>query len=200
MPTADQKPISAIVVAAGLSTRMGKAKQLLPYQSHTVIEQVVSVLLQCPLAEIVVVTGHEREAMEAKLAPWPVRVVFNLNYKKGEMLSSVQRGLTTLNPEIHAALIVLSDQPQLETSVVQQLTDAYQAGANQLIIPSFKMRRGHPILIDRLLWPEILALDSEKTLRAIINTHADEIHYIVVETDSVLRDMDTPEAYQQILK
>ena len=192
--------ISAIVVAGGLSTRMGALKQLLPYGSHTVIEQIVSVLLQCSLDEVVVVTGHERQAIEAKLAAWPVRPVFNTNYREGEMLSSIQCGLDALDTECRAALLVLGDQPQLEIDVVRRLIDAYQAAVGRLIIPSFQMRRGHPIVIDRVYWPEILNLDSEKSLRDVTNPHAEEIHYVVVETDSVLRDIDTPEEYRQELK
>jgi molybdenum cofactor cytidylyltransferase len=200
MQSAQKTSISAIVVAAGFSTRMGQPKQLLPYAGHTVIEQIVSVLLQCPLAEIVVVTGHERQAIEATLAGWPVRTVFNPDYEQGEMLSSVQRGLAKLETNIAAALIVLSDQPQIEAPVVQWLIDAYHTEPGPLIIPSFQMRRGHPILIDRACWPEILALDWDQTLRAVIKTYAHQINYVVVETDSVLRDIDTPEAYRQALQ
>ncbi|MFQ5855328.1 MAG: NTP transferase domain-containing protein [Anaerolineae bacterium] len=192
-------PVSAIVVAAGLATRMGEPKQLLPYGKHTVIEQIVSVLLKCPLGEVVVVTGHERQAIEDRLAAWPVRPVFNPNYHHGEMLSSIQCGLSVLGPEVHAALIVLGDQPQLEAGVVRRVVEAYQEIQRGLIIPSFHMRRGHPILIDRGFWQEILALDSDRTLRDVIDTHADEIHYVAVETDSVLRDIDTPEEYQREL-
>jgi molybdenum cofactor cytidylyltransferase len=175
---------------------MGSLKQLLPYGKHTIIEQIVSVLLESSLDEVIVVTGHEREAVEAKLVAWSVRSIFNSNYQTGEMLSSIQRGLSALDSEVHAALIVLGDQPQLETIVIRRLIEAYQVGSGRLIIPNFKKRRGHPILIDRVYWPEILTLDPDKTLRDVIITHADEIHYVPVETDSVLRDIDTPREYQ----
>jgi molybdenum cofactor cytidylyltransferase len=192
--------ISAIVVAAGLSTRMGEPKQLLPYGKHTVIEQIVSVLLACSLDEIVVITGHERQAIEATLAAWPVRFVFNPNYEQGEMLSSVQCGLTGLDTKTAAALVVLSDQPQIEATVVHRLIDTYQTKSGPLIIPSFQMRRGHPILIDRACWPEILALAWDQTLRAVIKSYAHQINYVVVETNSVLHDIDTPEEYRQALQ
>ncbi|MFQ5611150.1 MAG: NTP transferase domain-containing protein [Anaerolineae bacterium] len=200
MCAAGRERVSAIVVAAGLSTRMGALKQLLPYGEHTVIEQIVSVLLECPLDEVIVVTGHERQAIEAGLAAWPVRCVFNPGYQAGEMLSSVQCGLLALGSEVRVALIALGDQPQLEAAVVEQLIAAYRAGSGRLLIPSYYMRRGHPILIDRVYWPEILSLDTAKTLRDFINARAGEIHYLNVETDSVLRDMDTPKAYRRELR
>lgn len=191
--------IAAVVVAAGLSTRMGEPKQLLPYGEHTVIEQIVSVLLQSPLDEVVVVTGHVRRSVESTLASWSVRPVFNPNYGQGEMLSSVQCGLSALAPEVDAALIVLGDQPQLDGDVVQRLIEVYYHETEGLIIPSFRMRRGHPIVIDRAYWQDILALDFDQSLRDVINAHADKICYVTVETDSVLRDIDTPEEYRQEL-
>ena len=199
MDSTETTTYSAIVVAAGLSTRMGRCKQLLPYGKLTVIEQIVSVLLKCGLDEVVVVIGHNRQAIEAKLALWPVRSVFNPNYQSAEMLSSVQCGLSALNPERQATLIVLGDQPQLEMTVIRKLIQAHRNGGGRLIIPSYQMRRGHPIVIDQAYWPEILALPLTETLRSVINTRADEIHYVSVDTDSVLRDMDTPEAYQREL-
>ncbi|MCZ7573564.1 MAG: nucleotidyltransferase family protein [Ardenticatenaceae bacterium] len=192
--------ISAIVVAAGLSTRMGTPKQLLPFGPHTVIEQVVSVLLRCALDEVVVITGHKRHAIEATLAAWAVRPVFNPNYQTGEVLCSVQCGLSALGPSVSAALIVLGDQPHLEAGVVRRVLDAYQDVPGRLVIPSYQMRRGHPILIDRARWPEIVSLGADKTLRHAINAHAGDIRYVVVETDSVLRDMDTPEEYRRELR
>lgn len=200
MDSVERMSIAAIVVAAGLSKRMGQPKQLLPYGKHTVIERIGDVLLECSLAEIVVVTGHERQAVEDRLAAWPVRPVFNSRYRTQEMLSSIQCGLLALASEVQAVLIVLGDQPQLERDVVQMLIEAYQRGAGRLIIPSFQMRRGHPILIDRIYWPEILALDANETLRQVIDTHADEIHYAPVKTNSILSDIDTPEDYRRELR
>jgi len=200
MDSTEPIPISAIVVAAGLSTRMGAPKQLLPYGQRTVIEQIVSVLLGCPLTEIVVVIGYERQAMETKLAPWPVRPIFNPAYQAQEMLSSIQCGLSALDTPVQATLIVLGDQPQLEERVIRALIEAYQAKERGLIIPSFQMRRGHPILIDRAYWPEILALEAGKTLKTVIKARTDEIQHVVVQTDSILRDIDTPEAYHRELR
>jgi molybdenum cofactor cytidylyltransferase len=191
--------ISAIVLAAGLSSRMGVNKQLLPYGQHSVIEQIVSSLLSCPLHEIVVITGHERPALEAKLAGWQVRTAINQNYHQGEMLSSVQSGLSALSAEVKAALIVLGDQPQLEPVVIRQLVEAYLAEPAGLVIPSYRLRRGHPILIERSYWPEILALGPNQILRDLLIVHAAEIRYVNVETDSVLRDIDTPEEYRREL-
>lgn len=192
--------ISAIVVAAGLSTRMGQLKQLLPYGEHTVIEQVVSVLLASPVDEVLVVTGHEREAVETALAKWSVRTVFNADYAEGEMLSSVQAGLRAVAAEAQAALLAVGDMPAIEGDVVAQLIQAYTAaGNNSVCIPSYQVRAGHPVLVPRLYWGAILSLPKGATLRSVLRAESTRVQWVVVDTPSVLRDMDTPADYQREL-
>jgi molybdenum cofactor cytidylyltransferase len=191
--------ISAVVLAAGLSTRMKRLKQLLPYGEHTVVEQVVSVLLASPVGEVLVVTGHERAAVEATLAKWPVRAVFNPHYANEEMLSSVQIGLRAA-AKSQAALLVVGDMPAIEEDVVAQLVQAYQAsGDNFVYIPSYQMRAGHPVLVPHPYWRAILNLSTGDSLRSVLRDKNTPAHWVVVDTPSVLRDMDTPADYEQEL-
>jgi molybdenum cofactor cytidylyltransferase len=190
-------PVSAIVVAAGRSTRMGRNKLLLPFDGRTVIEHIVAVLLACPVAEVVVVSGHQHEALAQCLAPWPVRVVFNPDYVQGEMLSSVQAGLRAAAGA--AALLTLGDLPTLERPVVEQILAAHQAGQGSIIFPSFQMRRGHPFLVDRCHWADILALGGQRHLRDFFRGVPSGIHYVEVHTPTVLHDMDTPDEYERVL-
>lgn len=192
-----QPMISGVVLAAGLSTRMGRAKQLLPFGEHTVIEQVVAVLQESGVDELVVVTGHERRAVEAALSNRPAHCVFNPGYAEGDMLSSVQVGLCALSPEAQAALIALGDQPQIEPHVVRQLIAAYRETGAPIVVPTHGGRRGHPVVIDRSLWPEVLALSWNDNLRTVVGAHSEEILHVPVETPAVLRDLDTPEDYEQ---
>jgi molybdenum cofactor cytidylyltransferase len=190
-------PVSALVVAAGRSTRMGRNKLLLPFAGRTVIEHIVSVLLECPLAEVVVVSGHQHEALAECLAAWPVRVVFNPEYAQGEMRSSVQAGLRAASGA--AALLTLGDLPTLERPVVEQILAAHQAGQGSIIFPSYQMRRGHPFLVDRRHWADILALDGQRHLRDYFRGVTSGIHYVEVHTPTVLHDMDTPDQYERVL-
>ncbi len=192
--------ISAIVPAAGLSTRMGGGlpKPLLPWGASTVIETVVSTLLAAGVDEILVITGHRGEKIEAALASYAVRCVHNPAYASGEMLSSIQAGLAAASPESQGALLALADQPQMQLSVVQQVLRTYKNGGGQaLVIPSHAMRRGHPILLPRWLWAEVLALPASATLRTAIQRHAAAIRYVEVDTPTVLADLDTPEQYAE---
>jgi molybdenum cofactor cytidylyltransferase len=174
---------------------MGRHKPLLPFGQHTVIEQVITTLSEAGISEIVVVTGHGHQAVEARLADWPVRCVHNPDYAAGEMLSSVQVGLRAVSQAASAVLIVLGDQPNLAPTVVNRLIDAYQSGGGAIIRPSFAGRPGHPVLIDRSLWPEVLALPWSASLRDWLHAHATEVSSVAVDDESVLRDMDTPEEY-----
>ena len=189
--------IGAIILAAGQSRRMGRNKLLLPYGASTVLETIVTEVLACPaIAEVVVVTGHEPDRVARLLAPYAVQCVFNPAYARAEMLVSLQVGLRALAAEVPAALVVPGDHPRLRRGLIQRVIDAYQPGA--LVIPSYQMMRGHPLLIDRAWWSELLALPETATLRDFIRAHEERIRYVVVETDSVLRDMDTPEEYQSL--
>jgi molybdenum cofactor cytidylyltransferase len=191
-------PISAIVPAAGLSTRMGGPlpKPLLPWGASTVLATVVSTLLAAGVDDVIVVTGHMSEAVTAALAGCPVRCVHNPAYAGGEMLSSIQAGLAAASPASTGALLALADQPQMQGAVVQQVLAAFAASGGQaLVIPSHIMRRGHPIVLPRRLWPEVLALPAGDTLRTVIQRHAAAIRYVEVDTPSVLADLDTPEQY-----
>ncbi len=191
--------IAAIILAAGQSRRMGQNKLLLPFGSTTVIETIVSEVAACPeINDIVVVTGHEADRVASQLAAYPVRCVFNADYTRSDMLVSIQTGLRSLAAEITAVLIVLGDQPRLRHEIIQRVIAA--AGSDKLIIPSFQMKRGHPILIPRSMWSGILALPSDASLRDVIRANELRIHYVLFKDDSVLRDIDTPEDYRQIMR
>lgn len=192
--------ISAIVPAAGLSRRMGGPlpKPLLPWGLSTVIGTVVDTLTAAGVAEVIVVTGHQREAVEAALAGSAARCVNNPAYADREMLSSIQAGLAAADPASAGALLALADQPQMQLAVVQQALRAFdQSGGQALVIPSHALRRGHPILLPRWLWDEALALAAGATLRSVIQRHAAAICYVEVDTPSVLADLDTPEQYAE---
>ena len=195
--------IAAVVLAAGLSRRMGTNKLLLPFAQGTVLSHIVSVLQTCPLDEIVVVTGHEHEKVEEMLGRYPdckasdLRFAYNPNYATGEMLSSIQVGLATMRSNCEAALIVLGDQPHIERRIVEQVIAAYKPGA--VVIPSFNRRGGHPILIDRGRWPEVLALPLDSNLREMLRARADWLHYVEVDTETILRDVDTPDDYERAI-
>ena len=194
--------ITGLVLAAGLSRRMGTNKLLLPFKERTVLAQIIAVLQASALDDIIIVIGHERDKIEAAARRHitqggGLRFVHNPNYSSGDMLSSIQAGLAAMQDDCSAALIVLGDQPQIERRVVEQVIAAHEP--DTVIIPSFNRHGGHPILIDRACWPDILALPIGASLRDVWRAHPDWLRYIDVDTETILRDMDTPDDYRQMV-
>ena len=205
---------SIIVLAAGESRRMGQPKLLLPWGGTTVLGQVVATFaagLTIGLIadtqvkkeewEIVVVTGGARQQVEELVASlakeYPVRSVYNPDYTDSGMMGSIKIGLQALSSITKAALIGLGDQPQLQQETVRSIYAAYIQKGSALIIPSFQRRRGHPWLISRFLWPEILGLPVSTTPRQFLNAHTDQVEYVPAN-ESILEDLDTPEDYDRL--
>src|SRR5262249_58239822 len=113
-----QRRVAAIVLAGGMSNRMGQSKVLLPWDGRPIIRVIVDRLKRMRLDDVIVVTGHKAPQVRAALDKEPARIVHNAQYKQGEMLSSLQAGIRALGPETSACLIVLGDQPQLDNRVV----------------------------------------------------------------------------------
>jgi molybdenum cofactor cytidylyltransferase len=197
MGNQNEQSVAAVVLAAGRSRRMGQPKMILPWGDTTVIGRVVGVLHQAAIQRVVVVTGGARRQVEAALSGSAVKLVFNPRFAQEEMLVSLQLGLRALENDAAAALVVLGDQPQIKVEVVQLILDRYRARQAPLVVPSFQMRRGHPWLVERRLWKSILELRSDCTMRDFLNQCADQIDYLMVDTSSVLQDLDTPKDYQR---
>jgi molybdenum cofactor cytidylyltransferase len=194
--------ITVIILAAGLSRRMGQPKMLLPWGETTVLGQVVRLLTDSVAdsrrkVEILVITGGARELVEAEVARLaaeglPVRAVFNPAHEAGEMMSSVRVGLAASGPEAEFALIALGDQPQLSLQSAREVVSAANQAGARLVLPSYQMRRGHPWLVHRDLWPALIAAE---TGRAFLRAHETEIFYVEAD-ETVLKDLDTPEDYR----
>ena len=202
--------ISIIVLAAGESRRMGQPKLLLPWGGSTVLGQVVATLAAGVAMErvpdfqlkndweIVVVTGGAREPVETLVVElakeYLVRSVYNSDYANSGMLGSIQAGLRALGLDTGPALIALGDQPQVQEKTVRGIYTAYLQTRSPLVIPSFQKRRGHPWLVNRSLWPEILSLPASTTPRQFLDRHKGQIVYVPAN-ESILQDLDTPEDY-----
>ncbi len=187
--------IGAVVLAAGLSSRMGVQKLLLPWKGKTVIETVVDTLMLSKIAEIVVVTGRDAEQIASTLKSKPVQIIYNPDFADGNMVTSLCTGLNALQNRVDAILMVLADQPQILETTVKLLVDEWNQNPVSLCIPSYQMHRGHPWVIPARLWGNLTTLDSHQTLRDFIRINEHEIQYVVVETATILADLDTPEDY-----
>ena len=189
--------ISGVILAAGDSKRMGQPKMLLPWGSLTVIEHVVSTFLRAGIEDLVVITGGAHQQVAESLDRLSVRKIYNEEYAAGEMLSSLQWGIRHLGESTQAALIGLGDQPQVQESTIRAICKTYTESGSNLIVPSFERRRGHPWLVARSLWHELLTLQPTQSPRDFLNSHSAHIHYVDIDTPTILADLDTPDDYQR---
>ncbi|MBI3117311.1 MAG: molybdenum cofactor cytidylyltransferase [Candidatus Hydrogenedentes bacterium] len=191
--------ISAIVLAAGESRRMGQQKVLLPFRGHTVIEHIVQQAADAAVDEIVAVVGHEREAVETCLQPYRVKVVVNSCYQNG-MLSSVRAGLDALQENAAAVMVLLGDQPHVRADVLRALIQRFKQSDKSIVIPSYRGRAGHPALVSLVHRNEIMQRYAEEGLRGLYTAHPDDIEWVLVEDAGIVEDMDTPEDYERVLQ
>lgn len=191
-----KKRICALVPAAGMSTRMGSPKQLLPFGGKTVLQTVVDTLLEANLDGILVVLGHRADAVRDSLAERPVLFHLNPDYRNG-MFTSILCGLSALEKSADAALIALGDQPNVRASVVRKVAAAYRKGNKGIVVPVYHGKRGHPALVDlgRYL-SEIGSLTGEDGLKPVMRGNPDDTLEVAVADEGVLRDIDTPEDYR----
>lgn len=191
--------ISGILLAAGLSTRMGEPKQLLPFGSSTIIETVVDNLLGSKLDEVIVVIGHEADKIQARLQHKPLRSVFNPDYRSG-MLTSAQCGVQAISDSADAFALSLVDQPFITSDLINRVIDAYTQTDRGIVLPSYNYRRGHPVIFNRRYAADILALSQESGgVKSLFGKYPDDIHYVTVDTDRVLRDIDDRNDYEEAL-
>ena len=190
--------ITAIVLAAGLSRRMGQPKMLLRWGAKTVIEQVVGTLRESGIKDVIVVAGALYDEISNRLKDQKIHVVFNPSYANGEMIDSLQTGLSHVLVKSTDVMVVLGDQPFLNKQTLGSLINASDKTGKQIVMPSIQNKRGHPWIIKEPIWNEIRNIKKPATLRDFIRQHEPEIEYVLVEDDGIIRDMDTPEEYKRL--
>jgi len=191
--------IAAVLLAAGESRRMGRPKLTLPWgNGGSVISQVVARFREAGADPLLVVTGGDREEVERALRGAGAQCLFNPIYRQGGMLSSIKVGLRRLlDGEAEAALVAPADLPYLTAETLRSLLDHRRRSGSDLIVPSHEMRRGHPVLIGRAYWQEVLDLPEGRTLRDFLRRRTGQIDYVVVGDAGVIQDIDTPEDYER---
>ena len=193
--------ISAIVLAAGESKRMGRTKQLLDWEGRTILQRVLENLSRSRVDELILVLGHEAERILQTLDTQKIKVVINKNYKEG-MITSIQQGLINLNDKVEAFFIVLADQPAVGPEIFDRLISEFRriTPPKSIVLPAFHGRRGHPALFSAKYRKEALRIEGDVGFRQVLQEHPEEILTVEMDTDSILQDIDTPDDYQKQLK
>ncbi len=192
--------MGAIVLAAGRSTRMGEAKQLLHLGESSVLGKTLENVRAAGVDEVVLVLGYSAETIRQQLPISVIdglRIVVNKYYEQG-MASSLREGLSALDPQTDAALIILADQPFIRPETLDQIIDRHRCSNAQIVIPLYKGFRGNPVLLDRSVFPEVMALDGDVGCRAIFGRHLEGIVKVEVDDVGVLLDIDNKDDYERL--
>jgi CTP:molybdopterin cytidylyltransferase MocA len=192
---ADDETIAAVLLAAGRSRRMGAFKPLLPFGRRSVVVACVRALREAGAREIVVVVGHRGGEVRAALAG-ETGVRFAVNDDAGsEMGVSIARGVEAVSGEARALLVALVDNPAVPPHAIRSLIEARARTGARLVVPEWRGRGGHPVLVDMTLRRELLNVVPAEGLRALFDARRAEVLRVASDSPFVARDMDTWDDY-----
>jgi CTP:molybdopterin cytidylyltransferase MocA len=194
--------IPAIVLAAGRSSRMGRAKALLPFDERdTFLSRIVRTFLDAGVDDVVVVVGHDAEAIVESLSASGLRarVAVNVEYDRGQ-LSSLIAGLAVVDrPGVAALLVTLVDVPLVSASTIRAVVDCYRQTRAPIVRPTSGERHGHPLLIDRSLFDALRAANPATGAKPVIRAHASAAGDVEVADEGAFTDIDTEEEYRTLI-
>lgn len=189
-----KKKIMAIILAGGESKRMGTPKMILPFMGKTMLGKVIENVTGSAVDSTLVVLGSENEKITSIVESSPVKYCYNYNYKEG-MLSSVICGIRNLPDKTDATLIFQGDQPLIPPIVADMVIEAYLSSDKGIVMPLFRGKRGHPLLIDMKYRDEIEKLNPGKGLRSLSEKFNEDILEVETNEPGILKDFDTFEEY-----
>lgn len=191
--------ISVIVLAAGESKRMGQPKLLLSLSGSTILEQTIDNFLGSAASEVIVVVGDRAQAMTNLIAGRPVKVAVNLAYHQG-MSTSIASGLGLISPKSQAVMLVLADQPFVDSLTVNHLIAAWDSHNQGIAVPVYRGRRGHPVIFAIKYKAALLRLKGDVGAKEIIRQHPDDILEVAVDCAGINLDIDTISTYSSVRK
>jgi molybdenum cofactor cytidylyltransferase len=205
---------AAIILAAGSSSRMGggRHKLLLPLRDRPVLAHVLDAVLASQARPVILLLGHQAELVRANIASYvthpDVSVIENLHYLQG-MSTSMRLGIQSLqingytkspDKEVDSALVLLGDQPLITAHDIDTLIATYRTTKKRIVAPTYKGKRGNPILFDASLFPELSEVTGDEGGRSVLERHRDEIATVEMGNPLANIDVDTWEAYPRVVE
>ena len=182
--------VSAILLAAGEAKRMGKLKQLMPLGGTTMVEQTIDNLLSSGVSKVIVVLGYKAEEVMKKIAGRPIKIVLNPIYRQG-MGTSIAAGLKFVDSQAQAVMLALADQPFVDSHTINRLIEEFQNHDKGIAIPTYKGRRGHPLIFSIKYKAPLSRLKGDIGGREIIKRHPEDILEVAVDCEGIVIDIDT---------
>ena len=191
------KRVAGLILAAGKSQRMGSPKALLRIYGRTFLEHIASEAKKSNLTEVKIVLGSQAELILERLPQLRANVVINPEYEQGQ-LSSLIRGLKALEGySIDGLMLFLVDHPFVDRHLINELLDWFSSHNNPLVIPTFKKKRGHPIIFAHELFPELINAPVDAGAVIVVRKYQDKVLHVETGQAGILLDIDTPEAYRE---
>lgn len=193
-----EKKFAVIILAGGLSSRMGEFKALLPFNDIPTIALIIRTAKLAGIEDIIVVTGHNADQLQFITQEKNVRAAYNKRYKDG-MFTSVQTGVGALDSDTDAFFLMPVDYPLIPPKVLMDLIELYHENPDSFFVPCFNGKKGHPPLFPMSMAEIILKSDGDGGLKAITRSHEDMMIKVETEFEAVVMDMDTPEDYRELV-
>jgi molybdenum cofactor cytidylyltransferase len=188
--------VAGVVLAAGLSSRMGLNKMLLELGGRTLVRRTVTTAFSAGLDPVLVVLGHESDRVRTELSGLPYTAVLNPDYARG-MNTSLRAGIAALPDDAAGAVVLLGDMPLVDASMVRALLTAFRHSGPKLAISSYGGVVAPPILYGRALFPELRALEAESCGKSVVRNHRAEAVELQWPPET-LTDLDSPEDVERI--
>jgi len=188
--------VSAILLGAGESKRMGVDKLSLPWGKKTVFERCFETLLRSQVREVVIVRSPQNRGVRNPFHGKKIKIVTN-PHPEGGMSTSIRRGLQVIHPGSQGILIALGDQPFLKARTINALIRAFDRKKERIIVPSFRGRKGHPVIFHRRYKKELSNLKGDVGGRSIIERHREDVRVVTVKSIGVVKDVDTWQDYEK---
>jgi molybdenum cofactor cytidylyltransferase len=188
--------ISAVLLGAGKSRRMGFDKLSLPWGKKTVLEHCVETLLRSKVQELVIVLGVRNKGIKNLFRGRRIRIVTN-PHPEGGMSTSIRRGLQAIQRGSHGILIALGDQPFLKTRTINVLIRTFAREKGGIIVPSFGGRRGHPVIFHKRYRHELFNLRGDVGGRSVLERYPKDVIMVPVRSEGVVKDINTWQDYKE---
>jgi molybdenum cofactor cytidylyltransferase len=189
---------TAIILAAGDSSRMGQPKALLAYQGQTFLESIIKNVQLAGVEQLFVITGkHDKQIREKIKNSGMWTYVHNPHPEKGQ-LSSTQIAIRNVPDSTIGVLQILVDHPQVKLSTYKAIITKALSSPDSIIIPSFNGKNGHPVYFGRKYFPDLLSASIDEGARAVVHNHKNEVIIISVMDSGILQDIDSPQDYHHM--
>jgi molybdenum cofactor cytidylyltransferase len=192
--------IAAIIPAGGASERMGAPKALLPYRGRTFLHTILDACRALGLQQRLVVLGYDADNILSDIDLSDATVLTNPAPERGP-IGSIRVGIeAVLNHPVESVLVWHVDRPHVAIATVEALLDRVRQGGEPIVVPSYQARRGHPVIFGRAVFEELLAVPDDEGARAVVRADPLRVAVVPVDDPAVIEDIDTPEAYQELLR